>query len=97
MSKPFSCAVCYDECRKRDVVCAKCFSILSQARKDALRNAPYSRDEKTRKLLNEMLLCEEVKLKTLIKERNSKPKKQEEVEAEVEAIYTVINPGKDNG
>lgn len=93
MSKSFSCAICYDECRKRDVVCAKCWNGLSQARKDAIRLGPYSREEKARKLLNELLLCEEVKLKAVL-EGKKNVKKPAKVEEELEAVYTEINAGK---
>lgn len=90
----YTCSVCTNECRKRDVVCAKCWSNLSQARRDAFRMAPYSREEKSRKFLNELLLCEEVKLRAMVKNKKVTPKAIEDVEEETDAIFTEINAGK---
>jgi hypothetical protein len=90
----YTCSLCHNECRKRDVVCGKCWSGLSQARKDAIRMAPYSREEKGRKFLNDLLLCEELKLRTMVADKKVTPKAIETADEEAEAIFTEINPGK---
>jgi hypothetical protein len=89
-----TCSVCHDECRKRDVVCANCWSKLSQARRDAIRMAPYSREEKGMKFLNDLLLCEEMKLRAMVADKKVTPKAIEAADEEAEAIFTEINPGK---
>ena len=93
-SKARKCALCSNTCRKRDVVCAKCWNGLSQVRRDAITKAPYSREEKNLKFITDLLTCDTKVLKQMVADHKVKPEALNAVEAEVEAVYTEINPGK---
>ena len=92
--KTRSCALCLNDCRKRDVVCAKCWGGLAQVRRNAISLAPYSREEKNRKFITDLLTCDLKVLNQMIAEHKVKPEALHRVDVEVEAIYTEINAGK---
>ena len=85
------CALCSNDCRKRDIVCAKCWNGLGQARRAAISRAPYSREEKNRKFLLDLLTCDIKTVNSIVADHKVAPSKAEE---EVDAIYTEINAGK---
>ena len=93
-NKTFSCSLCSDNCRKRDVVCAKCWNGLAQARRDAISLAPYSRNEKGRKFLNELLTADLKIVRQMVAEHKIKPDMLQAVDEELEAVYVEINAGK---
>lgn len=96
-SKTRSCALCSNDCRKRDVVCAGCWKGLAQARRNAIALAPYSREEKNRKFVTDLLTCDVKVLNQMIADHKVQPETLKAVDAEVEAVYTEINAGKTNG
>jgi hypothetical protein len=93
-SKVRKCSLCFNECRKRDVVCSKCWSGLAQARRNAISLAPYSREDKNRKFITDLLTCDVQVLNQMLAEHKVKPEALKAVDAEVEAVYTEINAGK---
>lgn len=93
-SKARKCALCSDDCRKRDIVCAKCWKGLAQARRNAISLAPYSREEKNLKFIRDLLTCDVAVLNQMLSEHKVKPEALRAVETEVEAIYIEINKGK---
>ncbi len=70
MPKTRTCAQCYEECRKRDVLCAKCWNGLSDVRKVAIRKATYRRDEVGKKFVTELLTCDLEVIKQMIADSN---------------------------
>ena len=99
MSKTRTCFLCVSEfMRKRDIVCAKCWNGLGQARRDAISLAPYPRDEKGQKFLKELLTCDLKVLNQMVAEHKVKPESfkthKDESFLEMEAVFTEINAGK---
>ena len=72
MSKFASCNFCKGECRKRDVLCSKCWDGLAQKRKDVIRLATYRRDEVGKKFLTELLTCDLGVIAQMIADSNGK-------------------------
>lgn len=72
MSKLSSCNFCKGECRKRDVLCAKCWHGLADKRKDVIRLATYRRDEVGKKFLTELLTCSLEVIGQMIADSNGK-------------------------
>lgn len=87
MSKGHTCVQCSKACRKRDILCASCWNGLSKARREAISRAPYSREEKNRKFIINLLSCDLKVVNQIVAEHKIEPK----VDEEVEAIYTEIN------
>jgi hypothetical protein len=94
MAKTRECFLCKKDCRKRDIVCASCWNGLGQARKDAIALAPYSREEKGRKFLTDLLTCDLKTLKSMVADHKVKPEALKPEEEDMQAIFTEINPGK---
>lgn len=72
MSKPAVCSFCKGECRKRDVLCAKCWNGLADKRKQVIRLATYRRDEVGKKFLTELLTCDLGVIGQMIADSNGK-------------------------
>ena len=51
------CHFCKNDCRKRDILCSKCWGGLADKRKQVIRLATYRRDEVGKKFLSELLTC----------------------------------------
>lgn len=65
-----TCVQCYEECRKRDVLCAKCWAGLNETRKMAIQRATYRRDEVGKKFVTELLTCDLEVIKQMIADSN---------------------------
>lgn len=72
MSKLASCNYCKGECRKRDILCAKCWNGLVDRRKQVIRLATYRRDEVGKKFLTELLTCDLKVIDQMIADSNGK-------------------------
>ena len=67
-----SCNFCKDDCRKRDVLCSKCWAGLAEKRKQVIRLATYRRDEVGKKFLTELLTCSLEVITQMIADSNGK-------------------------
>jgi hypothetical protein len=65
-----TCTLCSGECRKRDILCAKCWNGLNDTRKRAIQRATYRRDEVGKKFVTELLTCELEVIKQMIADSN---------------------------
>lgn len=91
MAKSRTCAQCYDDCRKRDILCAKCWNGLAEARRKAISRAPYDRTEKGRKFLMDLLTCDIKVVNTMVADNKFKHRPEPKPEdAELEAIVKEI-------
>jgi len=72
MSKLATCNFCKDDCRKRDILCAKCWNGLADKRKQVIRLATYRRDEVGKKFLTELLTCDLGVIAQMIADSNGK-------------------------
>lgn len=72
MSKSTSCGFCKGECSKRQVLCAKCWEGLADARKQVIRKATYRRDELGKKFLTDLLTMDLNIVKQMIADNNGK-------------------------
>lgn len=70
MSKGYTCVQCYEECRKRDILCAKCWEGLAETRKKVIRRSTYRRDEVGKKFLTNLLTCDVKVLNQMIADSN---------------------------
>ena len=67
-----SCNFCKEDCRKRDVLCSKCWAGLAERRKQVIRLATYRRDEVGKKFLTELLTCDLQVVAQMIADSNGK-------------------------
>ena len=67
-----SCNFCKEDCRKRDVLCSKCWAGLAERRKQVIRLATYRRDEVGKKFLTELLTCDLQVIAQMIADSNGK-------------------------
>ena len=72
MSKLASCNFCKGDCRKRDILCSKCWDGLAEKRKQVIRLATYRRDEVGKKFLTELLTCDLGVIAQMIADSNGK-------------------------
>lgn len=72
MSKLATCNFCKSDCRKRDILCAKCWDGLADRRKQVIRLATYRRDEVGKKFLTELLTCDLQVITQMIADSNGK-------------------------
>jgi len=72
MSKQASCNFCKSECRKRDILCSKCWDGLADKRKQVIRLATHRRDEAGKKFLTELLTCDLQVIAQMIADSNGK-------------------------
>ena len=72
MSKIATCNFCKADCRKRDVLCSKCWHGLAEKRKDVIRLATYRRDEVGKKFLTELLTADLSIISQMIADSNGK-------------------------
>lgn len=79
MSKTYTCVQCSNECRKRDLLCAKCWTGLSPDRQNIIRSSTYRRDEVGKKFLTQLLTCDIKVIRQMIAESNGKTLEPERV------------------
>lgn len=66
------CHFCKNDCRKRDILCSKCWDGLAERRKQVIRLATYRRDEVGKKFLTELLTCSLEVIGQMIADSNGK-------------------------
>ena len=72
MSKVTTCNFCKSDCRKRDILCTKCWDGLAEKRKQVIRLATYRRDEVGKKFLTELLTADLQVISQMIADSNGK-------------------------
>lgn len=70
MSKGHHCVQCSADCKKRQILCDKCWEGLAEIRKKVIRRSTYRRDEVGKKFLTNLLTCDLNILNQMIADSN---------------------------